>query len=263
MKNIIKPISSKILENEKVIHGFFTKNGSLDKKQKINFNCSLNIGKNLNKNRKNRENVANFHNLKLENLKTTKQTHSNKILVINNYKEEVNNINADAMITAIPNIVLGIVTADCAPVLAYDFKNNIIAAIHMGWKSSYKDILELTINKMINLGCNVNNISLSIGPCIGPQSYEVGDEFYEKFITKNIKYASCFSYKKNKYFFNLPQFIIFKANKIGIKKEFMWTSNKDTFLEKELFYSYRRNTKNNIPDDGRMLSTISIKKYNE
>ena len=256
----INPITSKLLIKEKVIHGFFTRNGSLDKNIKNDFNCSLNIGVDLKKNSNNLEKVAKFHNLKLKNLKTTKQTHGNNVVFINDEKQDVSNVNADALITNLPNVILGIKTADCAPVLALDNKKNIIAAIHMGWKSSFKDILELTIKKMTKLGSLKNNISLSIGPCIGCESYEVGEEFYKKFILQNKNYSKCFNYKSNKYFFNLPRFIIFKALEIGIEKELIWTSNKDTYKDNKRFFSYRRNTKNNIPDEGRMISTISIEK---
>ena len=69
------------------------------------------------------------------------------LYLLMNEKQDVSNVNADALITNLPNVILGIKTADCAPVLALDNKNNIIAAIHMGWKSSFKDILELTIKK--------------------------------------------------------------------------------------------------------------------
>ena len=159
-----------------------------------------------------------------------------------------------------PNVILGINSADCAPVLALDNKKNIIAAIHMGWKSSFKDILKLTIKKMTKLGSSKNNISLSIGPCIGCDSYEVGNEFYKKFILQNKHYSKCFNYKSNKYFFNLPKFIIFKALENGIEKELIWTSNKDTFKDNKRFLAIEEIHKNNIPDEGRMISTISIEK---
>ena len=114
-----------------------------------------------------------FYKLNIENLKTAKQVHSNKVLTINNLGQKTNEIEADALVTNQPNIILGILTADCAPVLAFDPINNIIAAIHIGWKGAIKNILSNTIDTFIGMNSNTTNIKLAIGPCIGPMSYEV------------------------------------------------------------------------------------------
>ena len=263
MSNIIIPFTSKLLNEKKINHGFFTKNGQVTKNFNLNFDCSLKNKKLESKILKNRKMVTNYHNLKLKNLKTINQIHSNKVIIINKNTQKTSNVNADAMITNLPDIILGILTADCAPVLLYDEKQKIIAAIHIGWKGAYKNILKKTINKMENLKCDVNNIILSIGPCIGPKSYEVGEEFFNYFIDKNNNYKIHFKkLNSNKYFFNLPNFIYAKAIKYGIKKYNIWTSIEDTYINEELFFSYRRNIKNNLPDVGRMISTISLNKNN-
>ena len=114
-------------------------------------------------------------------LKSAKQVHSNKVLTINNLGQKTNEIEADALVTNQPNIILGILTADCAPVLAFDPINNIIAAIHIGWKGAIKNILSNTIDTFIAMNANTQNIKLAIGPCIGPMSYEVKNDFYEKY----------------------------------------------------------------------------------
>lgn len=263
MNNTIVPITSKLLTDKKIIHGFFTRNGNINKNYNLNFNCSLKNNKFKNKILENRKMVTNYHNLGIKNLKTVNQIHSNKVLVIENYNQETHNINADALITNLPNIILGVLTADCAPVLAYDKKQKIIAAIHIGWKGAYKNIIKNTINEMKNLGSNVENLILTVGPCIGPKSYEVGDEFFDYFLDKNDKYKIHFKkINKNKYFFNLPNFIYIKAIKYGIKKNNIWVSKEDTYLNKKLFFSYRRNIKSSMPDMGRMINTISLNQNN-
>ena len=263
MKNIIVPITSRLLNKKNIIHGFFTKNGNVTKSFNLNFDCSLKNKKLKSKILKNREMVTNYHNLVLKNLKTVNQIHSNKVIIIKKYNQKSQNINADALITNLPNTILGILTADCAPVLAYDQKQKIIGAIHIGWKGAYKNILKETIEEMKNLGSNVENLILAIGPCIGPNSYEVGEEFFNYFISKSNKYKIHFKKNNiNEYFFDLPNFIYTQATKYGIKKSNIWTSNEDTYLNEKLFFSYRRNTKNNLPDIGRMLSTISLNQIN-
>jgi len=254
----IKPITSTLLNNENIIHGFFTKNADINKHNSLNFNYSF---KNVRLKKpiyNNRKLIANYHNLKLKNLKTINQIHSNKVIIIENSKENTDNLNADALITKIPNIILGILTADCAPILIYDKKEKIIAAIHIGWKGAYNNILEETIKKMIVLGANIHNLLLAIGPCIGPKSYEVKKDFIDKFIEKKEHYITHFRNINNKYYFNLANLIHSNALQIGLNKNNIWLANKDTYRNKKLFFSYRRNLKNNTPDLGRMISTISL-----
>ena len=101
-------------------------------------------------------------------------------------------IKADAIITDQKRLPIAILTADCVPVLLYDYKKKIIAAIHAGWKGAYKDIVVKVINFMLKKGCNAKNINVAIGPCISQNNYNVKDDFLKKFVKKD---------KKNKIFF--------------------------------------------------------------
>lgn len=254
----IEPITSSLLNNENIIHGFFTKNAGITRHNSLNLNYSF---KNIRLKKPiydNRKLIADYHNLKLTNLKTINQIHSNKVIIIDNNKQNTNSVSADALITKIPNIILGILTADCAPTLIYDKKEKIIAAIHIGWKGAYYNILEETIKNMIILGSNINNLLLAIGPCIGPKSYEVKKDLIDKFIKKKETYKAHFVKINNKYYFNLANLIHSNALQIGLNNNNIWLANKDTYSNKRLFFSYRRNIKNNSPDLGRMISTISL-----
>lgn len=256
----ILPVLSSNLNYKNIIHGFFTKNGGVSRKNNYSLNCSYSsndLKKNVNYNRRL---VCNYHKLNIQNLKIVNQVHSNKIIVINNLKQITSNIDADSIITNKPNIILGILTADCAPVLAFDPLRKIIAAIHIGWKGAIKNILGNTVDSFIEMQSDVKNIKLTIGPCIGPESYEVKKDFYNKFIQVNIINRKYFvNICPNKYKFNLPHYIQDQALNKGLIKKNISIINKDTFIEDDNFFSYRRNYIKDLEDCGRMISTISIK----
>ena len=264
MYNKVMPILNKNLNFKTITHGFFTREGGFSNRKNFSLNCSFNANDTIINVKNNRKLVCNYHKLNIENLKTAKQVHSNKVLTINNLGQKTNEIEADALVTNQPNIILGILTADCAPVLAFDPINNIIAAIHIGWKGAIKNILSNTIDTFIGMNSNTTNIKLAIGPCIGPMSYKVKKDFYDKFIKINIKNKKYFiSLNSNSFKFNLPEYIKDEALNNGILAKNISNLKRDTFIEKEMFFSFRRNYIKNIGDCGRMISTISINKKND
>ena len=182
------------------------------------------------------------------------QTHSAKVFEIkkNNYKKK---INSDALITKVKGLALGVVTADCVPIIIYDFKNEIVGCIHAGWKGAFLGIIKNTVNKIKNLNSN-NKIYASIGPCIGKKSYEVDLNFYKKFINKSKKNKKYFSYKnKNKKLFNLRKFVADKLIELQVRVDHV---NHDTFREKMNFFSYRRSFKLKQNDYGRCISVVRL-----
>ena len=118
--------------------------------------------------------------VKKEKLILMHQTHSAKVVEIkkNNYKKK---IVADAMITKMKGIALGVVTADCVPIIFYDAENEVVGCIHAGWKGAFSDIIKNTFSKIKKLNSN-NKIYACVGPCIGKKSYEVDKKFYKKFL---------------------------------------------------------------------------------
>ena len=121
------------------------------------------------------------------------KTHSNKVVEIkkSNFK---NIIRSDAMVTKMQDIALGVVTADCVPILIYDKPNKVIGCIHAGWKGAFNGIIENTISKIKKINSN-NKIYAAIGPCIGVKNYEVDEKFFKNFISKAKKIRN-FLHKK-------------------------------------------------------------------
>ena len=183
------------------------------------------------------------------------QTHSNRVVFVNE-KTTNNKIYADALITDSNKIVIGILTADCAPVCFFDYKKNIVSIVHVGWKGAKNNIIKNTIKLMLECGSKTNNIISCIGPCIGKYSYEVKDDFFKKFIAENKQNKKFFLKKSNKMFFDLKSYIIKKINILGIKKVFL--KKFDTFKDEKNFFSYRRSVEMKQKDYGRCLSVISL-----
>jgi len=235
-------------------HCFFSKKNGFSKGIYKSLNCgrgSKDDKKNINKNL---IFVSNRMGVLKNKLILMHQTHSNKVVEIrkNNYKKK---IKADAMITKMKGVALGVLTADCVPVILYDIKNQIIGCVHAGWKGAYFDIIKNTINKIRKINSN-NQIYACIGPCIGQKSYEVDLVFFKKFINKSKKNRKYFSYKnKKKKIFNLRKFVTDKLRKYRVKVDHV---NRDTFAQKNYFFSYRRSTKLNEKDYGRCISVICM-----
>ena len=220
--------------------------------------ASLNCGKGSRDNKKNINKnlifVSKEMGVSKNKLMLMHQTHSNKVVEIkkNNYKTK---IKADAMVTRMKGIALGVVTADCVPVIIYDVKNQIIGCVHAGWKGAYLGIINNTIKKIKKMNSN-NLIYASVGPCISQKSYEVDIDFFKKFINLSSKNKKYFRNKNDKKkLFNLRKFVTDKLLKLGIEVDQV---NKDTFSEKSNFFSYRRSFKLKQKDYGRCISVIRL-----
>ena len=205
-------------------------------------------------------------NLKIVKNKLTKkskdifllhQIHSNKIVFIgNNYKIKKNKIKADAIITDQKKLPIGILTADCVPILIYDNVRKIIAAIHSGWKGAYKGIISNVINFLIKKGCKRKNIYAAIGPCITQKNYNVKENFFKKFMKKNLKNKIFFKKSKNSIYFDLPGYVKsqLKINRI-LNIDHI---NIDTFDLRNNYFSARRSLRLKDDDYGRNISIIMI-----
>jgi len=250
-------IKSKKISKFKIIkHGFFNQKGGTSKGIYKSLNCGLGS-------HDNKINVIN--NLKIvckkigvtyEKLVLLNQTHSNKFYFIKKDHNFNKKIKADSLITNVKNIAIGVLTADCVPILIYDKNKNIISAIHAGWKGAYKGIINNTINFFIKNGSNVKNLIAIIGPCISEKNYEVKKNFYDKFIKKNVINKKFFKTTRNKTYFCLNKYVYSQLRNLGIKK--LEVINKDTFDKKNNFFSARRALKNKENDYGRNISIIMI-----
>lgn len=164
---------------------------------------------------------------------------------------------ADAMVSNTPGLILGILTADCTPVLFVDEVAGVIGAAHAGWKGALTGVLENTIAEMVSLGANRNSIRTAIGPTIHQASYEVKSEFRAHFLEFDMAYASFFEKGRDvdHYQFDLPGFVQNKLKLSGINH--IWHANVDTYKSGNHF-SYRRTTHLREQDYGRQLSAIMI-----
>ena len=240
---------------EKFKHGFFKRTGGVSIGEFSSLNCKYSSFDTISKINSNRALVSNLMGVKTSDLITLKQMHSSDVINITE-RIEPDEIEGDSMVTSKEGICLGILTADCAPILFGDFEKKIIGAAHAGWKGLYGGIVENTLENMVQLGAKIKNICVAIGPCIQKNNYEVGIEFYERFINKDRTYKKFFLKENNKILFDLPGSISFRLHLQGIRN--IQSLNKCTFTEKKNYFSFRRNQKNKLGDCGRMISTIKI-----
>ena len=239
---------------KKIKHCFFSRKHGYSEGIYKSLNCGEGSKDDKKKVRKNLNFVAKRMGVKNNKLILMHQTHSNRVIEINkkNYKKK---IKADAIITKMKGIALGVVTADCVPIILFDINNNIIGCIHAGWKGAFSDIIRNTIFKIQKISSN-NLIYACVGPCIGKKSYEVDLNFYEKFVKKSKKNKKYFSNKdKIKKFFNLRKYVTDKLLKLKVKVDQI---DEDTFTQRSIFFSYRRSRKLEQKDYGRCISTVCI-----
>ena len=249
-------VSKKLSKFKKIKHGFFNRSGGKSKGIYKSLNCGfgskdkkINVIKNLDivkkKISKNSKNIFLLH-----------QIHSNKLIFLSKYTSNFKKVKADAVVTNIAKLPIGILTADCAPILLYDDKKNMIAAIHAGWKGAYKGIINNVLNFMIKKGCEKDHITAVIGPCISQQSYSVKEDFQKKFLKKNKKNDIFFKKRKDLLYFNLPNYIKSQLKLMKISK--IDTINIDTFNKKNNLFSARQSLNSNHDDYGRNISIIML-----
>lgn len=165
---------------------------------------------------------------------------------------------ADAMVSAVPGLALAVLSADCGPLLFCDPFARVIGAAHSGWKGALSGVFEATLTAMEQLGARRRHITAVLGPTIGRKAYEVGPEFYQRFVDADAGYARFFraSARDGHAFFDLPGFIGHRARaaKVGQFVDLALC----TYEDEARFYSYRRATHRGEPDYGRLVSAIAL-----
>ena len=240
---------------ENIKHCFFSRKNGFSKGHFLSLNCGLGSGDKKENVLKNLSLVSNKIGCKDEVLITLNQIHSNKVIYFENKGSIINKLSGDAIVTKIKNVAIGILSADCAPILLYDHSKKIIGCIHSGWKGALNGVIRNTVKKFKELDSNIDNLTAVVGPCIGKESYEVKIDFYERFVGQNLKYEEFFKkIADEKYIFDLRGFINNKISDSNIKN--IENIKMDTFSEKDFFYSYRRTCVNKEKDYGRCISVI-------
>jgi YfiH family protein len=176
-------------------HGYFTRNGPGETLGQRN--CAYRTGDDTAQIDRNREACAVAVGTSLQHLVTVKQRHTPDVLVVDAPITWADAPIADAMVTRTPGLSLGILTADCVPVLFADSTGAVVAAAHAGWRGAFEGVLENTVQQMALLGAARGQIIAAVGPCIGKDSYEVGPEFWARFVARDADYERYFSTQKS------------------------------------------------------------------
>ena len=249
--------SKKLSKFQQINHGFFDKKGGKSTGIYKSLNCGIGSSDSKKNVLNNLKIVCKKINCSSKNLILLNQIHSNKFYFINkNYKFKKKKLNGDALITNVKKIALGVLVADCVPVLIYDKNLKIISAIHAGWKSVYKEIIKKVVKFFIKKGSNTKNLVAVIGPSISEKSYEVQKDFKGKFLKKDKQSKFFFKIRKNKTYFGLNKYVYYHLKKLGIKN--LEIIKKNTFDPKNNFFSARRSIQNKENDYGRNISVIMI-----
>ena len=247
--------SKKLIKFKNINHAFF--NSIIGSSTSIY--KSSNFGQETSDNKKNISRDLNIVSKKIgckkNHLILLNQIHSNKIIHVKKIIKK--KLTGDGLITDQKGIALGILTADCIPILIYDNKLKIIAAVHAGWKGIYRNIISNIIKLFLKNGSQTKHLYAAIGPCITVKSYEIQKDFKKKFIKKDKNSKFFFKKRKNKTYFSLNNYVYYQLKKLGIKN--LDIINKNTFDPKNNFFSSRLSIHNKENDYGRNISIIMIK----
>lgn len=190
-------------------------------------------------------------------LVTLHQVHSATAIPVTSSFPENGRPHADAMVTDRPGLVLGILTADCTPVLFADPEARIIGAAHAGWKGAIGGVIESTVAAMEQLGADRVRIVAAVGPTIARKSYEVDEAFFRRFAEADPANERFFSPgRAGRHQFDLEGFVVSQVATAGVKR--VEALGLDTYSNPDRFFSYRRATHQNEPDYGRQISLIGL-----
>lgn len=240
-----------------VHHGFFTRKGGASSGVFHGLNCGAGSSDQSDIVQINRDRVAKSMDVADHSLVFVHQIHSAEVVTVTNPMEpKTPRPRADAMVTNQPGLALAILTADCQPVLFADPKAGVVGAAHAGWRGALDGILENTVDAMIALGADRDNITAVVGPSISQRAYEVGPEFLDAFLMEDQANARFFAGGQgDRMHFDLPAFGLHKLRSAGVNAE--WTRH-CTYSDADRFFSYRRATHAKEADYGRLISVIRL-----
>jgi YfiH family protein len=200
-----------------------------------------------------------FLNINFQNILMLNQVHGKEVVVIDNKNKIYSDLErpkADGIVSNLKEVALGIVTADCSPILFFDEGQKIIGACHAGWRGAKAGVIAQTIKEMRNLGAK--NISAEIGPMIQQKSYEISLEFYDDFINEDIENKKFFEVIENsqKMLFDLCGYVQNKLRAEGRSE--IENLAIDTYQDEKNYFSFRRSKHQNQEDCGRTVSVIAI-----
>jgi YfiH family protein len=250
-------LQSPLLEAAGVRHAFFTRQGGVSKGLYDSLNVGPGSGDDPAAVAENRRRAAAHFGQDEVALTTCHQVHS----ALARRAERpwgAERPEADGVVTATPGVICGALAADCAPIMFADPEAGVVAAAHAGWKGALTGVVAATVSEMQALGARPKRIIAAVGPCIAQASYEVGQEYYDRFVDADRAYAGFFrpGAAADKYMFDLPGFVLGRLAAAGVgRAEALF---RDTCAEPDLFFSNRRAFKQGETDYGRLLSAVML-----
>lgn len=243
------------LDDASVTHGFFTRRGGVSEGIYGSLNCGFGSGDERDRVAENRSRVLAALG-PADDLVTLHQVHSPTVVTVSAPWTPDGAPRADAMVCNRPGIALGILTADCAPVLLADAAAGVVGAAHAGWRGAVDGVVAATVQAMTVLGAAADRIVAAVGPAIGHDSYEVGAELRDKFVGERPVNERYFRSSGDRWLFDLPRYAAGELERAGVDAPVV--VGRDTCREYDLFFSYRRSCKRREPDYGRQLSVIVL-----
>ena len=241
-----------------VRHAFFTREGGVSEGVYASLNGGQGSADDPARVAENRRRMAAALRATDDQLVTCYQIHSADAVIATAPWTRAHAPRADAIVTAVPGLAIGVSVADCGPVLFADTEARVVGAAHAGWKGALTGILEATVARMEELGAERARIVAAIGPLIRQSSYEVGPEFVSRFRAEdpmNIRYFAP-GERSGHAMFDLPGYIRLRLSKLGIGA--IDDLCCDTYSEENYFFSYRRSVHRHEPDYGRLIAAIAI-----
>jgi polyphenol oxidase len=252
----VEVIKSRILS--RVPHGFLGRRGGVSE----GLYASLNVGLGSDDERsavvQNRQRSVEAV-LPGARLVTLHQVHSAEVVTVNGCFPDDARPHADGVVTDKPEVLLGILTADCVPVLFADFERGIVGAAHAGWKGALAGVTDNVISAMIALGARRDSIVAAIGPCIGRPSYEVSDDFAMTFAASDPANDRFFTGGKlGHHYFDIEAYVIHRLREAGLGN--VDALGHDTYANPDRFFSYRRSCHMGERDYGRQIALIGLER---
>jgi YfiH family protein len=241
-----------------VRHGFFTRHGGVSTGVYATLNVGLGSADDSAAVAENRRRVAAMFGATEDHFLTCDQVHSADVFVTDRPLGHRPRPRADGVVATRAGLVCGALSADCAPVLIADPEARVVAAVHAGWRGALNGVIDSAVRAMTASGARTSHLVAAVGPCIGPLSYEVGDDFFERFVGE-IPEAMRFFVKggaSGKHRFDLPRFVLWRLAEAGVARA-EWTGH-DTVADETAFYSNRRAFKRGEVDYGRLVSAIML-----
>lgn len=239
-----------------VPHGFFGRKGGISTGAVAGLNCGLGSGDDPQAVEANRRLAADAV-LPGAPLASVHQVHSADTAVVTEAVPHDRRPQADALVTDRPGLLLGVVTADCAPVLLADAQAGVIGAVHAGWRGASAGVTDQALAAMLSLGARIERIAAAVGPCIARASYEVDHGFADSFLAEDADNERFFSDgPAGNPHFDLEAYVVARLAAAGVRR--IEATGLDTYALEDRYFSYRRATHRIEPAYGRQLSLIGL-----